>query len=72
MKLKKPKRRVYRKLPPSFASDYIKALRLLSRKHKIDDAEKVKGALRLLKSMSDESFYAGRGEVWIPSPSSNS
>lgn len=57
-----------RKLEPSFASDYIIALKTLSRKHKKDDREDVKKSLRLLRRMSKEAFLAGRGETWIPSP----
>lgn len=68
MRVRKPKRRVYNKLPPYFASDYIKALRSLSRKHKDDDAGEVKKALHLLDNMSQESYIAKRGELWIPVP----
>lgn len=68
MKLRKPKQRVYRKLDPSFASNYISTLRVLSRKHKEDDVDAIGGALRVLRSMSSELFLAGRGELWIPQP----
>lgn len=57
------------KLPASFASDYIKTVHLLSRKHKDDDAAEVKKILKLLDAMSQEAYLAGRGEVWIPQPS---
>lgn len=69
MKAMKPRLRVYRKLSPGFASDYIRTVRLLSRKHRSDHADEVKRILRVLNSMSQESFLAGRGEVWIPEPS---
>jgi len=63
-----PRSRVYTKLEPEFASDYIKALRILSRKHQKDDAVEVKQALRLLRIMSRQSLMAHRGELWIPTP----
>jgi len=69
MKAMKPKLRVYRKLPPGFASDYIRTVRLLSRRHASDDAGEVKRILRVLNNMSQEAFLARRGAVWIPQPS---
>jgi len=69
MKAMKPRLRVYRKLPPGFASDYIRTVRLLSRKHASEDADEVKRILRVLNNMSQEAFFAGRGDVWIPRPS---
>lgn len=68
LRRRKPKQRVYKKLPPEFASDYIKALRVLSRKHRDDDADEVTRAHRLLKVMSREALVTKRGELWIPSP----
>lgn len=63
-----PLRVKQRKLPPSFTSDYIKVLRVLSRKHREDDAVEVQKALGVLRHMSLESERAGRGELWIPEP----
>lgn len=72
MKAMKPKLRVYRKLSPGFASDYIRTVRLLGRKHRSENAAEIKQILRVLNNMSQESFFAGRGEVWIPEPSARS
>lgn len=55
-------------LHQGFASSYIKTVKTLSRKHKLDDADEVKRSLRVLESLSTESLVAGRGEVWIPEP----
>ncbi|KKL66334.1 hypothetical protein LCGC14_2146000, partial [marine sediment metagenome] len=69
MRKKPPKfPRIKHKLPPNFAADYIKAVGSLSRKHKKDDESNIKRSLRLLDNLSQESWLAGRGEVWVPQP----
>lgn len=51
-----------------FMADYVRALRTLSRKHKIDDVDVVNQTIAMLKKMSYLSEIAGRGELWIPAP----
>lgn len=61
-----------RALAEGFAADYIRLLRTLSKRHRIDDADEVKHILKALRRMSYESELAGRGELWMPEPDKRS